>query len=98
MKEKYVLSLFFRPKPVKLLINLRNEPKYATILSKEVDLTYSHTVKLLDQFRNFGLVEFEKKGRIKVVKLTELGDDVAKAFEVAYGKLVKLKERPIEKK
>jgi len=98
IKEKHILSLFFRPKPVKLLINLRSEPKYATILSKEVDLTYSHTVKLLDQFRNFGLVDFEKKGRIKVVKLTELGDDVAKAFEVAYGKLVKLKERPIEKK
>lgn len=98
IKEKFVLPLFFRPKPVKLLISLRNEPKYATILSKEVDLTYSHTVKLLAQFRNFGLVEFEKKGRIKVVKLTELGDDIAKAFEVVFGKLSKLKEKPTEKK
>jgi predicted transcriptional regulator len=98
IKEKIVLSLFFRPKPVKLLIDLRNEPKYATILSKEVDLTYSHTVKLLDQFRNFGLVDFEKKGRIKVVKLTELGEDIAKVFETAYGKLSKLKEKPMEKK
>jgi predicted transcriptional regulator len=81
-----------------LLINLRNEPKYATILSKEVDLTYSHTVKLLDQFKNFGLVEFEKKGRIKVVKLTEVGDDVAKSFEAAFSKLSKLKEKVVEKK
>jgi len=98
MKERVNLTLFLRPKPVKLLINLRNEPKYATILSKEVDLTYSHTVKLLEQFRIFGLVDFEKKGRIKLVKLTELGDDVAKSFEAAFSKLSKLKERPVEKK
>jgi predicted transcriptional regulator len=96
MKEKSVFALFLRPKPVKLLINLKNEPKYATILSKEVDLTYSHTVKLLDQFKNFGLVEFEKKGRIKVVKLTDTGADVAKGFDTIFGKLSKLK--PIEKK
>ena len=96
MKEKSILSLFLRQKPVKLLINLKNEPKYATILSKEVDLTYSHTVKLLDQFKNFDLVEFEKKGRIKIVKLTDTGNDIAKIFDVAFGKLSKLK--PIEKK
>jgi len=98
MKEKLAISLFFRPKPFKLLINLKDEPKYATILSKEVDLTYSHTVKLLSQFRNFGLVEFEKKGRIKLVKLTDVGQELARAFEVASGKLLKLREKPMEKK
>jgi predicted transcriptional regulator len=96
MKEKSVLALFFRQKPTKLLISLKNEPKYATILSKEVDLTYSHTVKLLDQFKNFGLVDFEKKGRIKIVKLTETGIDIAKVFDTAFGKLSKLKV--VEKK
>jgi predicted transcriptional regulator len=96
MKEKSVVTLFLRQKPVKLLINLKNEPKYATILSKEVDLTYSHTVKLLDQFKNFGLVEFEKKGRIKVVKLTDTGVEIAKLFDTIFGKLSKLK--PIERK
>jgi predicted transcriptional regulator len=96
MKEKSILALFLRQKPVKLLVNLKSEPKYATILSKEVDLTYSHTVKLLDQFKNFGLVEFEKKGRIKVVKLTDTGEDIAKVFDTIFAKLSKLK--PIEKK
>ena len=90
-KDKPSLYLFFRPKPVKIMINLRNEPKYATILSKEVDLTYSHTVKLLDQFKNFGLVEFEKQGRIKLVKLTEIGEDIAKSFEVVFNKLSKIR-------
>jgi predicted transcriptional regulator len=96
MKEKSILTLFLRQKPVKLLISLKTEPKYATILSKEVDLTYSHTVKLLDQFKNFGLVDFEKKGRIKVVKLTDVGEDIAKVFDTIFGKLSKL--RPLEKK
>ena len=96
MKEKSVLALFLRQKPVKLLISLKSEPKYATILSKEVDLTYSHTVKLLDLFKNFGLVDFEKKGRIKVVKLTDVGEDIAKIFDTIFGKLSKL--RPVEKK
>lgn len=91
MKEKSILNLFFRQKPVKLLINLRDGPKYATILSKEVDLTYSHTVKLLEQFKSFGLVEFEKKGRIKIIKLTDVGTEISKHFETAYSKLSKLK-------
>jgi predicted transcriptional regulator len=96
MKEKSTVTLFFRQKPVNLIVSLKNEPKYATILSKEVDLTYSHTVKLLEQFKNFGLVDFEKKGRIKIVKLTEVGTEVAKAFDAILNKLSKLK--PGEKK
>ncbi|MEM5852844.1 MAG: hypothetical protein QXG39_06875 [Candidatus Aenigmatarchaeota archaeon] len=96
MKEKSVLNLFLRQKPVKLIMSLKNEPKYATILAKEVDLTYSHTVKLLDFFKSFGLVSFEKKGRIKIVKLTELGLEIAKAFDLTYSKLLKLK--PAEKR
>jgi predicted transcriptional regulator len=80
-------------KPVKLLTSLKNGPKYATILSKEVDCTYSHTVKLLDQFKNFGIVDFEKKGRIKIIKLTDDGEDLAHAVEGALMKLSKLKEK-----
>lgn len=92
-KERQVPRLFLRPKPVKILISLKNGPKYATILSKEVDCTYSHTVKLLDQFKGFGLVDFEKKGRIKIVKLTEEGQDLAHSVEITLMKLTKLKEK-----
>jgi len=84
-------KLYLHVKPVKLLISLKKGPKYATILSKEIDCTYSHTVKLLDQFKKFGLVDFEKKGRIKIVKLTSLGEDLAHAFEGVMMKLNKLK-------
>lgn len=92
-KEKIIPRLFLRTKPVKILTGLRKEPKYATILSKEVDCTYSHTVKLLDLFRDYGLVEFEKKGRIKIVKLTDTGEEIAKGAESILLKLGKLKEK-----
>jgi len=84
-------NLFLHTKPVKLIVNLREGPKYATILSKEIDCTYSHTVKLLDQFKKFGLVEFEKKGRIKIVKLTSPGEAIAHSFKAVMTLLKKLK-------
>lgn len=76
-----------------MLAILKTGPKYATILSKEVDMTYSHTVKLLELFKDYGLVEFEKKGRIKIVKVTELGGDLATAFDSILVKLSKIKEK-----
>jgi len=92
-KEKNISRLFFRNKQVKMLTSLKSGPKYATILSKEVDCTYSHTVKLLDQFKIFGLVSFEKKGRIKIVKLTLDGEELAHSLEGALMKISKLKEK-----
>ena len=51
--------------------------KYASILSKEVDCTYTHTLKILTQLEEYQLVKFEKNGRIKKVSLTSEGEDVA---------------------
>jgi predicted transcriptional regulator len=75
-------SLFLHPKPVKMLTSLKNiEVQYATQVSKAVDCTYSHTVKVLEMFKKLGLVMFEKKGRIKLVKLTDNGQEIAHDFE-----------------
>ena len=82
-----------RTKPVRMLTTLKTGPKYATIIAKETDCTYSHTVKLLDLFRDLGLVDFEKKGRIKIVKLTTLGEEIAKGMDVVITKLGRLKEK-----
>lgn len=92
-KEKIIPKLFLRTKPVKMLASLKDGPKYATILSKEVDVTYSHTVKLLDLFHDFGLVDFEKKGRIKIVKLTAIGEELARSVDSVLLKLSRLKEK-----
>lgn len=91
--EKKLPKLFLRVKPVRMLISLKEGPKYATVISKEVDCTYSHTVKLLELFKDFGLVDFEKKGRIKIVKLTDIGDDLARNVDGVLVKLSKLKDK-----
>ena len=89
-------------KPVRMLTSLKKDSvQYATQVSKEVDCTYSHTVKVLDQFQKLGLVEFEKKGRIKLVRLTDDGMDMAHHFETinrSFSKVAEnVKEIPVEK-
>jgi predicted transcriptional regulator len=91
--EKRLLEgLFLRDKPAKILLGLRtnDSPVYVTILSKDANCTYSHTIKILNVLRDLGVVEFEKKGRIKKVILTEDGEEVAKQFEEMIKKFLKL--------
>ncbi|HLD49234.1 MAG TPA: hypothetical protein VJB11_02620 [archaeon] len=86
-------EIFIRKKPVKILMSIKlgPGPKYVSILAKEADCTYSHTVKILEEFMELGIVEFEKTGRIKYVKLTQDGIDLANAFEAVLRKFSKLK-------
>ena len=87
-------ELFLRRKPVRLLMNIKlGNTKYVSVLAKETDCTYSHTVKLLDIFKNLGLVDFDKHGRIKFVKLTQDGIDLATDFESVLRKFSKLRSK-----
>ena len=76
-------NIFFRKKPALILIALRKSwrSRYGSLLAKEVDCTYSHAVKILQSLEKFGLVAFEKKGRIKLIKLTNRGQEVADAIQ-----------------
>jgi predicted transcriptional regulator len=77
------LDIFFRRKPSMMLVSLKKNSRmrYGSILAKEVDCTYSHAVKILQTLETLKLVVFEKKGRIKIIKLTSKGRDVADAIE-----------------
>ncbi len=88
-------ELFIRRKPVRLLLNVKigSNPKYVSVLAKNTDCTYSHTVKLLEIFKDMGIVEFEKHGRIKYVKLTQDGMELAGNFEAVLRKFAKLKPK-----
>ncbi len=81
MSENF--DLFFRRKPALMLIALKKvtRAKYGSILAKEVDCTYSHAVKILQTLESLGLVVFEKKGRIKIIRLTKKGQEVADHIE-----------------
>lgn len=87
-------DLFLRKKPIKLLMSLRTgDVKYISMLAKETDCTYSHTVKLLDKFSELGIVNFSKKGRVKFIELTAEGGELAKNFENVLRKFSKMKSK-----
>ncbi len=81
MKDNF--DIFFRRKPALMLVFLKKNTRmrYGSILAKEVDCTYSHAVKILQTLEKLGLVLFEKKGRVKLIKLTKRGKEVADYIE-----------------
>lgn len=80
-RQKKFIKAFFKEKPLALLLSLRDGPKYPTKISKKIDCTYSHTIKILNEFKDLGIVDFEKHGRIKMVHLTKLGEELLHAIE-----------------
>ena len=70
---------FLRKKLAMMLLGLRNAKAgvYASSLAKQIDCTYSHVVKILQQMEKSGLVNFEKHGRLKLLTLTKNGSEVA---------------------
>lgn len=81
MKDNF--DVFFRRKPALMLVALKKltKARYGSILAKEVDCTYSHAVKILQTLEKLGLVIFEKKGRMKLIKLTKKGQEIADNIE-----------------
>ncbi len=81
--EDVFKDLFLQEKPAEMLVFLKQgeNPNYATEVSKGVDCTYSHTIKVLDHFEELDLVEFTKEGRIKLIELTEDGKEIAHDLE-----------------
>ncbi len=84
-KNKKIFDVFLREKPAMMLVHLlngnTNTESYASTLAKSVDCTYSHVVKILQEMEDAGLVTFEKTGRLKILKLTKKGEEIAKHID-----------------
>ena len=79
MGKAKIFNIFFREKPASMLIGLKNVKgaMYASSLAKQIDCTYSHVVKILQEMEKSALINFEKQGRLKLITLTKKGSDVA---------------------
>ncbi|HIG95619.1 TPA: hypothetical protein HA249_01865 [Candidatus Woesearchaeota archaeon] len=79
MKNKEIFNVFFREKPAMMLVELKNAKSevYASSLAKQIDCTYSHVVKILQQMETSGLINFDKQGRLKLLTLTKKGSEIA---------------------
>jgi len=88
-KNKEIFNVFFREKPAMMLVELRNAKAevYASSLAKQIDCTYSHVVKILQEMQKEGLVDFDKQGRLKLLSLTKKGQDVAMRIDDVRGLL-----------
>lgn len=83
MKTKPIFNVFFREKPAFMLLELYHAKSeiYASSLAKEIDCTYSHVVKILQQMEKAGLVIFNKTGRLKLLSLTKKGMEIAENID-----------------
>lgn len=79
-------GLFLKDKQAKILITLRNvqQPWYISTLAKASDSTYVHASKFLSSCEKMGLVKNEKHGKIKEIKLTERGMQLAETLASVY--------------
>lgn len=81
--DKKIFDVFFREKPAMMLLELKNYNSeiYASVLAKQIDCTYSHVVKILQEMEKSGLVSFKKQGRLKLLELTDKGRNIANNIE-----------------
>lgn len=81
--DKEIFNVFFREKPAMMLVMLKNAKNevYASSLAKQIDCTYSHVVKILQEMEKSQLVNFEKQGRLKLLTLTKKGAEIAEHID-----------------
>jgi len=89
LKSRKVFTIFFREKPAMMLVKLRAATSeiYASSLAKQVDCTYSHVVKILQEMEKAKIVSFKKEGRLKILELTEKGKQLADHVAAIIAKL-----------
>ena len=87
--NKKIFNVFFREKPAMMLLDLKNakQEMYASSLAKHIDCTYSHVVKILQEMETAGLILFKKEGRLKLLRLTPKGTEIAEYIESVRNKI-----------
>ncbi|MCU4753416.1 winged helix DNA-binding protein [Halobacteria archaeon AArc-curdl1] len=82
-------NIFLKEKPCKILIEISNPQtnSYPSDVAKAADTTLSHTITLIQEMENMGLVKSEKTGRKKMLKLTKEGKTVAKPLSTVLAQL-----------
>ena len=87
-ESKDLKQMFMQKKPCLIFLAIsRVEKPYISLLMKEAATTFAHTTNILSDMEACGLVEFVSEGRVKFVKFTRRGKEVAKALKTLDGML-----------
>lgn len=85
---KDLKQMFLQKKPCLILLAAsRLEKPYVSLLMKEADTTFAHTTNILSDMEYYGLIEFVSEGRVKYVKLTGPGRELARSLRSVDGLL-----------
>lgn len=78
-------NLILQQKPARVLLALSMEGgTYASVISREIESTFSHTTNILGKLEEQGIVMFDQDGsdnRVKRVELTPKGEATAELIE-----------------
>ncbi|MCX8206633.1 MAG: hypothetical protein N3G75_02220 [Methanothrix sp.] len=75
--------LLLKEKPCHtLLAILELDRAYASLISKKIDSTFAHTLRILSQLEQAGLVSTRTEGRVRYVELTDPGRRAAEALRM----------------
>lgn len=78
-------DLILQVKPARVLLAVSREGgTYASVISREIESTFSHTTNILGKLEEQGIVMFEQDGsdnRVKRVELTQKGEATAALVE-----------------
>ncbi len=79
-------QILFKEKQVRIILLLKNTQQAWRIanLSSSSGTTYVHTHNFLKNCAALGIVSIEKHGKIKEIKLTEKGNQIADALTIVY--------------
>lgn len=81
-------QMFLQKKPCLILLAAaRIDKPYVSILMKEADTTFAHTTNILSDMEAYGLIKFVEEGRIKFVRLTRTGKELARSLNSINGLL-----------
>ncbi len=83
MEEKQLRNFLLKEKPVAVILALKdtNASWYPSKLAQVSGASYVYVTTWLTQLEKGGWVKFERKGRQKIVSLTEKGQAVAQALD-----------------
>jgi predicted transcriptional regulator len=85
---KDLKQMFLQKKPCQILLAAsRLDKPYVSVLMKEADTTFAHTANILSEMEAYGLITFASEGRMKYVRLTTTGRELARSLRTVEGLL-----------
>lgn len=72
-------------KPTEIILALRTGETYPSAIAKQVETTFAHAFNVLAKLEKMGVISSEERGKKRLVRLTERGEELAALLEKLKG-------------